>query len=273
MRVRRRAALGTPCRAVLLLPPALLPLRCGAWQYHRPVADYGPYYDDLGHAEPLEDPAPLIAGSEDSEGSGPSERGTPPTGQGPSGAPPEPPAAPPGKDATNTSIPNLTSDSSWIGGWGLGYLSWENLGNHTWSWRAEGMGGWAHSFENLTGAFSTHQDTGWLYSDGGWVLYMVDSLGVRCFGAAWPIVGWTVIILGFTGALALTAHSLRTIFAPCAWACGLASACIGLCRACCCCSRRAPGDAEVDRLLPPAQPQPAGALARLSFRVRPHASE
>jgi len=252
----RRGLLGVLAALGLQAAAAELPYPAGmAPAYGYPAG--ASYYDDAPHVEEEEDLSIAgSAGAEDSQGSGPSRRRSPPTGGNPSGAPPEPPAAPPGKDATGPLIPNATSDSSWIGGWGFGYLSWENLGNHTWSWRAEGMGGWAQSFEALKGAFSTHQESGWFYTDGGWILFMADSLGVRCFGAAWPIVGWTVISMGVTGTLALTAHSLQTIFAPCAWACWVIRACIGLGRACCCCKRRTPGEAEVERLLPPALPQP-----------------
>eukprot|EP00959_Pyramimonas_sp_CCMP1952_P219683 4593134-Pyramimonas_sp.AAC.1 len=70
-------------------------------------------------------------------------------------------------------------------------------------------------------------------------------MGLYLFGSAWPLVAGLAAILSGTGVIALLAHSLRTLFAPCnwaAWTCGLVLAC------CPCPRRKTPGEAKLDKL-------------------------
>ena len=73
-------------------------------------------------------------------------------------------------------------------------------------------GGWKDYFFGFhleaVGLFSSRDQPGVLNTDGGWVLYIVDWLGVTCFGTLWPIVGWILLLTALTGVLALLAHSL-----------------------------------------------------------------
>jgi len=84
---------------------------------------------------------------------------------------------------------------------------------------------------------------------------MLDQAGVYCCGAAWPVVAGAVSVLVSTGVLALVAHSLRTLLAPCGW---VAWALRSVASCCPCPRRRAPEAARLDRLLPPAPPPPRG---------------
>ena len=49
-------------------------------------------------------------------------------------------------------------------------------------------GGVFRALGEVQSAFSTRQASGWLASDGGWILYGVDRAGVAFFGAAWPAI-------------------------------------------------------------------------------------
>ena len=70
---------------------------------------------------------------------------------------------------------------------------------------------------SIQDALSAREDAGWFSSDGGWLLYGLDKMGIALFGAAWRTVGITTLCLGIAGVIALLAHSLRTPFAPCGW--------------------------------------------------------
>ena len=67
-----------------------------------------------------------------------------------------------------------------------------------WGWRftwAAGTGGFAEWF-------STQERPGRLQRDGGWLLYFLDSLGLKLFGLAWPLtacVGMFAFMAGLMG--------------------------------------------------------------------------
>ena len=111
-------------------------------------------------------------------------------------------------------------------------------------------GGAFEQINNLRKAFPTHQAKGWPSSEGGWLLYSVDRMGVMCFGAAWPFVANVTLLLFGVGVLALVAYSLKILFAPCSFLVTM----VGFLARWWWCQRRKPGDAEADRLLPPAPP-------------------
>ncbi|CAK0843868.1 unnamed protein product [Prorocentrum cordatum] len=102
--------------------------------------------------------------------------------------------------------------------------------------------------------FPLGRTTGGSAPTGGWVMYAVDQAGVYLFGAAWTVTATFLGLLSATGILApggaQSPRHLRALQLG-SWAVSRVF--------CLCARRRAPGDAELDELLPLAPPQPTAA--------------
>ena len=131
------------------------------------------------------------------------------------------------------------------------------------SWGAFGFSGWwsfvggeegkaqLHSARwQFWGWFSTAEESGLFRREGGWILYLVDRVGVKFFGALWPHVGSATVILILAALVALASYVFNMATAPCrSWLGFLAPFC-----------RRREATAEereAERLLPPPVQAPA----------------
>ena len=74
-------------------------------------------------------------------------------------------------------------------------FGWDPL-EGTAEFRAEARGYRLGLWQDITSAFSTRDVPGWVQTEGGWALYILDKAGVTLFGAAWPaFMGLSCLLL------------------------------------------------------------------------------